>query len=151
MIEQRTELSDDDLRRAWRWIAEESHWARSIPWTVFQRACRSSICFGLFQADRLVAFARVVTDGATFAWLCDVFVDEAERGHRLGKTLIEAVLAEPRLQNMRRWSLATADAHALYAQYGFTPADPSRHMEKLDRDIYLRLEGGALSGCCQVD
>jgi len=139
MTDLRTDLTDADLRTAWRWIAEESYWGKHIPWATFERACRGSICFGLFEGERLEAFARVVTDGATFAWLCDVFVDEAARGRGLGKALMEGVLADPRVQGLRRWGLATADAHGLYAQYGFEPADPLRHMEKVDRDIYPRL------------
>ncbi|WP_339933379.1 GNAT family N-acetyltransferase [uncultured Brevundimonas sp.] len=139
MPELRTELTEDDLRIAWRWIAEESYWGASIPWPTFERACQSSICFGLFESDRLIGFARVVTDGATFAWLCDVFIDAGARGRGLGKTLMDAVMAEPRLRDLRRWGLATADAHGLYEQHGFESADPLRHMEKVDRGIYLRL------------
>lgn len=141
MTDLRTELTEAELRVAWRWIAEESYWGASIPWAVFERACQGSICFGLFEDGALKAFARVVTDGATFAWLCDVFVDGTGRGRGLGKILMEGVLAEPRLQGLRRWGLATADAHGLYARYGFEPADPLRHMEKVDRDIYPRLAG----------
>lgn len=137
----RTDLTEADLRVAWGWMARESYWARQIPWPVFERACRGSICFGLFEADRIVAFARVVTDGATFAWLCDVFVDGEARGRGLGKALMDGVLADPRLQDLRRWGLATADAHGLYAQYGFEPVDPLRHMEKVDRAIYSRAAG----------
>lgn len=141
MTELRTTLTDADLRIAWRWIADESYWGKSIPWPVFERACAGSVCFGLFEQDRLVAFARVVTDHATFAWLCDVFVDSAARGRGVGKTLMDGVMAEPGLQNLRRWGLATADAHGLYEQYGFEAADPLRHMEMVDRDIYPRLAG----------
>ena len=139
-----TDPNDDQLRVAWRWIAEESYWGAHIPWDVFRRACAGSMCFGLTDdAGRLEAFARVVTDGATFAWLCDVFVDAGARGHGLGKTLMTAILADERLQGLRRWGLATADAHGLYSQYGFEPADPLRHMERVDRDIYPRLAAEA--------
>jgi GNAT superfamily N-acetyltransferase len=141
MTDLRTDLSRDDLRAAWRWIADESYWGKSIPWPVFERACSGSICFGLFEDERLMAFGRVVTDGATFAWLCDVFVDAGGRGRGLGQSLMQGIMAHPSLQDLRRWGLATADAHGLYARYGFEPADPSRHMEKVDRDIYPRLSG----------
>ncbi len=141
MTDLRTTLTESELRIAWRWIAEESYWGKGIPWPVFERACRGSICFGLFENDCIIAFARVITDQATFAWLCDVFVSAGARGRGLGKTMMEGVLAEPRLQDLRRWGLATADAHGLYAQYDFEPADPLRHMEKVDRDIYPRLAG----------
>ena len=135
-----SDLSDEHVRRAWRWIAEESYWGAHIPWDTFSRACAGSMCFGLVEDDRLVAFARVVTDAATFAWLCDVFVDDDARGRGLGKTLMSGVMADTRLQGLRRWGLATADAHGLYEQYGFEPPDPVRHMEKVDRDIYPRLK-----------
>lgn len=135
-----TDLSDDQLRLAWRWIAEESYWGAHISWDTFSRACSGSVCFGLVENGRLLAFARVVTDTATFAWLCDVFVDDAARGQGLGKALMTGIMADTRLQGLRRWGLATADAHGLYEQYGFEPADPLRHMEKVDRDIYPRLD-----------
>ncbi len=134
------DLTEDQLHHAWRWIAEESYWGARIPWETFSCACSGSLCFGLVEEDRLSAFARVVTDGATFAWLCDVFVDQDARGRGLGKTLMAGIMADPRLQGLRRWGLATADAHGLYRQYGFEPADPVRHMEKVDRDIYPRLD-----------
>lgn len=134
-----TATTEEQIHVAWRWIAEDSYWGANIPWDTFRRACDGSLCFGLVEQDRLVAFARVVTDGATFAWLCDVFVDGDSRGRGLGKTLMTAIMADARLQGLRRWGLATADAHGLYAQYGFETADPLRHMEKVDRDIYPRL------------
>ena len=131
-----TDFDEARLRTAWRWIAEESYWGARIPWDVFSRACAGSLCFGLVEDDDLLAFARVVTDQATFAWLCDVFVDDRARDRGLGKQLMADMLADPRLQGLRRWGLATADAHGLYARYGFEPADPLRHMEKVDRNIY---------------
>ena len=131
-----SDLSDEHVRRAWRWIAEESYWGARIPWDVFSRACAGSLCFGLVEDDDLLAFARVVTDQATFAWLCDVFVDDRARDRGLGKQLMVDILADPRLQGLRRWGLATADAHGLYTQHGFEAADPLRHMEMVDRDVY---------------
>ncbi len=131
-----TTFDEPTLRVAWRWIAEESYWGARIPWATFERACAGSLCFGLVENGRLLAFARVVTDQATFAWLCDVFVDDAARGRGLGKLLVADIMADPRLQGLRRWGLATADAHGLYAQYGFEAADPLRHMEMVDRDVY---------------
>ena len=131
-----TEFDEAQLRTAWRWIAEESYWGARIPWETFSRACAGSLCFGLVENGDMLAFARVVTDQATFAWLCDVFVDDKARGRGLGKQLMQDILADVRLQGLRRWGLATADAHGLYSQYGFEPADPLRHMERVDRDIY---------------
>jgi len=131
-----TDLTDEELKTAWRWIHESSYWAANIPWETFLRACRHSVCFGVRDEGRLIGFARVVTDHATFAWLCDVMVDEAARGRGAGKALVAAALGHPGLSALRRWGLATADAHGLYAQSGFVQADPTRHMERVDRDAY---------------
>lgn len=119
-----------------------SYWAGGIPIETVRRSIEHSLCFGLFHAGaerggEQVGFARVVTDRATFAYLCDVYVLEAHRGHGLGKRLIEAVHRHPELQGLRRFMLATRDAHGLYAQYGFTPvAVPERLMEVLRPDVY---------------
>ena len=133
-----TDLTDEDLKTAWRWIHDTSYWAKGIPWDVFSRACRNSLCFGVRAEGRLVGFARVVTDEATFAWLCDVMVGEAMRGQGVGKRLVSAAMSDPRLSGLRRWGLATADAHGLYQKSGFGPADPERHMERVDRNAYRR-------------
>lgn len=137
-------VSDDpalfDLPRAHRWISEESYWAKQIPYLTFATAVRNSLTFGAYAPDgEMAAMARVVTDRATFGWLCDVFVDEAHRGRGLGKALMAFFKAHPDLQGFRRMHLATADAHALYRQYGFsdlTGAD--RWMEIRDPDVYVR-------------
>ena len=123
-----------------RWLAEHSYWAAGIPRAVVERAIANSINFGLYHNFAAqVGFARVVTDRATFAYLADVFVLEAHRDKGLSKRLIEAVLAHPELQGLRRWMLATRDAHGLYEQFGFTlPKVADRFMERTDPDIYLR-------------
>ncbi len=109
-----------------------SYWAAGRPREVMVRALRHSLNFGLYHSDRQVGLARVITDYATFAYLCDVFILEEHRGAGLGKWLIEVVLAHPGLQGVRRWMLATRDAHELYARYGFTPlAAPDRQMERI--------------------
>jgi GNAT superfamily N-acetyltransferase len=114
-----------------------SYWARGIPIDVVERSIRNSLCFGLYDGDEQVGFARVVTDYATFAYLADVFVLESHRGRGLGKLLISAVMADPSLQGLRRWLLATRDAHSLYSQYGFTPlANPGRFMELHSPHVY---------------
>jgi GNAT superfamily N-acetyltransferase len=118
----------------------QAYWSRGIPRETVQRAITGSLCFGGYlDGVGQVAFARVVTDGATFAYLADVFVPEDQRGKGYSKQLMQAILAHPQLQGLRRFMLATWDAHGLYAQFGFQPtARPDRLMEKLDMDLYTR-------------
>ena len=114
-----------------------SYWARGIPRALVDRAIDNSLCFGLYDSDRLVGFARVITDSATFAYLSDVFVLESHRGRGLGTWFMESVLSHPDLHNLRRWMLATADAHGLYRKVGFTAlSKPERIMEKLLANAY---------------
>jgi GNAT superfamily N-acetyltransferase len=137
-------ISDDparfDLQRAHRWIAGESYWAQGIPLATFTKACANSLTIGVYGMDGdMVAMARIVTDRATFGWLCDVFVDEAGRGRGLGKRIMAYVKAHPDLQGFRRMHLATRDAHGLYEQFGFGPlTDADRWMEIRDLDVYKR-------------
>lgn len=112
---------------------KDSYWAREVPKAVVERSVENSLCFGLYWGDEQVGFARVVTDRATFAYLADVFVVERHRGQGLGKWLMEVVLSHPELQGLRRWMLATADAHELYRRCGFTGlGKPDIFMEKKD-------------------
>jgi GNAT superfamily N-acetyltransferase len=114
-----------------------SYWARGIPRALVDRAIDNSLCFGLYDGGRLVGFARVITDSATFAYLSDVFVLESHRGRGLATWFMETVLSHPDLQNLRRWMLATADAHGLYRKVGFTAlSKPERLMEKLLANAY---------------
>lgn len=106
-----------------------SYWAKGISREIVARSIANSLCFGVYIGDQQVGFARVITDRATFAYLSDVFILEEYQGRGLGKRLIEAILAHPELQGLRRWLLATADAHGLYAQFGFEPlAHPEKYM-----------------------
>ena len=115
-----------------------SFWAEGIPKETMARAIANSLCFGLFDGANQVGFARVVTDRATYAYLCDVYVLESHRARGLGKWLMEAVMAHPDLQGLRRFQLVTRDAHGLYERHGFnTPADPERHMEIFRHGMYL--------------
>jgi GNAT superfamily N-acetyltransferase len=109
-----------------------AYWSPNVPRDVVERSIENSLVFGLYRDGEQVGFARAVTDRSVFAYLADVFVLEPHRGHGLGKWLIETVLAHPDLQGMRRITLGTKDAHALYEHYGFRPADSSRLMT-LDR------------------
>jgi GNAT superfamily N-acetyltransferase len=113
-------------------LSESAYWAIGRPREVVQRAFDNSLCFGAYHDGRLVGFARVVTDYATFGWLADVFVVEAHRGQGVGKALVQAVEDHPDLQGVRLL-LATKDAHKLYAQYGFEPVPPDRYMQRPKR------------------
>ena len=118
-----------------------SFWAEGIPKATMAKAIANSLCFGLFDGADQVGLARVVTDRATFAYLCDVYVLETHRGRGLGKWLIEVVMAHPDLQGLRRFQLVTRDAHGLYSRHGFaTPLHPERHMEIFKHGMYLDQE-----------
>jgi GNAT superfamily N-acetyltransferase len=116
-----------------------SFWAEQIPKKTVAKSIRNSLCFGLFDRRKQIGFARVVTDRATFAYLCDVYVLEEYRAKGLGKWLIETVMSHPDLQGLRRFQLVTRDAHGLYKQFGFdAPSSPSRHMEIFRHGMYLK-------------
>lgn len=125
------------------------YWSSGIPRPTVERAIAHSLCFGLYDRSKprsdstsppaLVGFARVITDRASYAYLCDVFVLDSARGNGLGIWLIESLLTHPDLQGLRRHTLLTRDAHGLYARFGFKPmADPTRYMERWDPDVYKR-------------
>jgi GNAT superfamily N-acetyltransferase len=114
-----------------------SYWAEGIPREILERALRGSLCFGLYEGGRQVGLARVITDAATFAYLCDVYVLPEMRGRGLGKWLIGCVTEHPDLQGLRRFSLVTRDAHELYRPFGFTEIrSPGRHMEIARPGLY---------------
>lgn len=118
-------------------LSERSYWAQNAPRETVERAIEHSICFGIYRSGRQVGFARVVTDCATFAWLADVFIVETERGHGLSKKLVAAVQGHPQLQGLRRFMLATLDAHGLYEQFGFKPmTNAERFMEIFRPNTY---------------
>jgi ribosomal protein S18 acetylase RimI-like enzyme len=114
-----------------------SYWAKGIPRETVARAMDRSLCFGAFEGDRQVGFARVISDLTTFAYVSDVFVVESHQGRGVGKRLMAAIMAHPELQELRRWTLFTRDAHGLYRQYGFRePRYPERLMEVFNDDPY---------------
>lgn len=115
-----------------------SYWSPGIPLDVIKRAIEGSLCFGLFHLKAQVGFARVITDRATFAYLCDVYILEDYRGRGLGRWMLENVLAHPDLRGLRRSVLVTRDAHGLYEQFGFRPlARPEGFMELHRPDVYM--------------
>lgn len=109
---------------------KNSYWASGIPDEIVRRSIENSLAFGVYTGGEQVGFARVVTDYATFAYLADVFVLEAHRGRGMAKWMIEVITSHPRLQGLRRWMLATRDAHELYRRYGFSELErPEIFME----------------------
>lgn len=130
------QVSDDPARldqAAIYAFLSQSYWAAGRKPHTQLMANRNSLCFGLYQAKAQIGFARVVTDYASFAYLADVYVLEAHRGKGLAHWLMECVHAHPRLQGLRRWALATRDAHGLYEKFGWTAlSNTDRWMEKFD-------------------
>lgn len=118
-------------------LANQSYWAKGISRSTLEKSIRNSLCFGLFQGNKQVGFARVISDQATIAYLADVFVLPEHRGRGLAKWLMECILSHPDLQGLRRWILVTEDAHGLYRKYEFTQlAHPEGFMERHNPDVY---------------
>jgi N-acetylglutamate synthase-like GNAT family acetyltransferase len=116
-----------------------SYWAKGIPLETVQRSLENSISFGVYRGQQQVGFARVISDLATFAYLADVFILPSFRGRRLSRWLMECIVSHPDLQGLRRWMLATKDAHGLYAKFGFTPIKtPDSWMEIHRPDVYAK-------------
>ena len=114
-----------------------TYWAKGIPAATVEKSLANSLCFALLDGDRLAGFARVISDRATVAYLGDVFVLPEYRGRGLSKWLMECIVAHPELQGLRRWILATSDAHGLYEKFGFTRlGKPENFMERHDPDVY---------------
>jgi GNAT superfamily N-acetyltransferase len=135
------EISSDDARLdlgvVHRFLSHESHWARGIDRLTVERSVRNSLCFGAYRDGAQIGFARVVTDRATFAYVCDVFVLRAARGQGVGRLLVEAIMKHPDLQGLRRMALTSRDAKGLYERIGFsTLANPDRWMERHFPAVY---------------
>ena len=132
-----TDKTKLDLGLIQKFLAEESYWASNRSAQQTATAVENSICFGVYLGQRQIGFARVVSDKATFAYIGDVFVVSEFRGRGLSKRLMESIAAHPDLQGLRRWLLATRDAHGLYAQFGFEPLRfADRWMERTAPDAY---------------
>lgn len=132
-----TDKSELDLAVIHDFLATGSSWAQGIPFETVRKSIEHSLCFGGYLGQAQVAFARVISDFATFANLVDVFVLPAHRGRGYSKAMVEAVMAHPELQGLRRFTLATFDAHDLYARYGFAPPrNPDTLMEIYKPGIY---------------
>jgi GNAT superfamily N-acetyltransferase len=115
----------------------QSYWAKNIPIEVVRRSIEGSLCFAVLHLNDQIGFARVITDEATFAYLADVFIDKDRRGKGLSKWLMEVILSYPGLQGLRRFALATRDAHGLYQQFGFEPlSKPENWMQRHRPNVY---------------
>lgn len=111
------------------YLSNESYWAKNIPLETVQRSIENSLCFGIYKDNRQIGFARWITDKATFAWLCDVYIEKDYRGKGLSKKLMSFMIFHPDLQGLRRYQLATLDAHGLYEQFGFSQIqNPEKQM-----------------------
>lgn len=132
-----TDLARLDIEMIQQFLAEHSYWARERTAEQTKTAIQNSICFGVYQADVQIGFARVVSDRATFAYVGDVFIIETARGRGLSKWLMETIIEHPELQGLRRWVLATRDAHSLYEKFGFHElVHPERWMERPAPNAY---------------
>jgi GNAT superfamily N-acetyltransferase len=127
-----------DTDRIHQFLSEESYWAAGIPREIVERSIENSMCFAALDGDDLVAFARVITDYATYAYLADFFVVPEHRGRGAAKQLMTAIRDHRDLNNLRRWHLVTRDAHKLYEGYGFQALEkPESHMEAVVKNAYL--------------
>ncbi|MEQ1677936.1 MAG: GNAT family N-acetyltransferase [Chitinophagaceae bacterium] len=121
------------------YLSKESYWAANIPLEVVKKSISNSLCFGVYDNDIQIGFARLVTDKATFAYLADVFIIEEHRKKGLSKWLMEVIQYHPELQGLRRWMLGTRDAHGLYEQFGWTVLDEDtrkRFMQRHNKNPY---------------
>jgi GNAT superfamily N-acetyltransferase len=132
-----TDASRLDLRTVYNFL-KTSYWAAGVPFEVVERSVRNSMVFGVYSGEEQVGFARVVTDRATFAYLADVFVLETHRGRGVGKWLMQTIFSHPDLQGLRRFMLATRDAHELYRRHGFDDlGSPQIFMERKEASYGL--------------
>ncbi len=131
MVEITTDPSRVDLDILDNWL-NKTYWAEGRPREVIERSVQNSLNFSAFLGGEFIGFARVVTDRATFGWVCDVVVEDKARGQGVGKALMQAIVEHPDLKGIKRLLLATLDAHGLYAQYGFIALpNPERWMAKM--------------------
>ena len=132
-----TDKSRLDVDMIYRYLSEEAYWSRNIPRDLVERSIENSMCFAAYDGPKQIGFARVITDCATFAYIGDVFVLPSHRGRGISKQIMQAIREHPDLQRLRRWHLATTDAHGLYEQFGFRKiAKPERYMEIVAENPY---------------
>jgi GNAT superfamily N-acetyltransferase len=126
-----------DIEAIYEFLSTKAYWSLNIPKEKVQIAVQNSLCFGVYDDEVQIGFARIISDFSTIAYLGDVYILEAYRGHGLSKRLMEVIMDHPNLQGLRRWILLTGDAHGLYRQFGWTDlADSTKWMELHDKNVY---------------
>ena len=132
-----TDKSKLDIPYIHNYLSSESYWAAGIPYQIVEKSIANSLCFGIYDGDKQIGFARIITDEATFGYLADVFVDTAYRGRGLSKWLMQIISNLPFRRVLRNFMLGTKDAHKLYEQFGFTPLKaPERFMQVHHPNVY---------------
>jgi len=131
-----------DFDKVYHYLEHESYWAKGVTAERLKTAIENSMCFVILKQNDLAGFARVVTDKATFAYICDVFIMADHRRMGLSKWLMQTIIQHPELQGLRRWSLATLDAHGLYAQFGFTALGRPENWMEIHAPYHLQDQGG---------
>lgn len=126
-----------DIDSVHEFLSTKAYWCLNIPKETVRKSIENSLCFGVYDGDKQIGFARVISDFSTIAYLGDVYILEEYRGNGLSKWLMEIIMNHPELQNLRRWILLTGDAHGLYRQFGWNDiADPPKWMEKHNKNVY---------------
>lgn len=134
-----TDKAKLDIDSTHQFLSTKAYWCLNIPRATVERAIKNSMCFGVYDGDKQIGFARVITDEATIAYLGDVYVLEEYRGKGLSKWLMETITSHPNLQGLRRWILLTSDAHGLYKQFGWKEiAEPAKWMDRHDKNVYVK-------------
>jgi len=132
-----TDKTKLDIGSIHAFLSTQAYWCLNIPRDKVERSIQHSLCFGVYQDEKQVGFARIISDFSTIAYLGDVYILEEYRGKGLSKWLVETIMNYPELRGLRRWILLTGDAHGLYSRFGWTSlADPSKWMELHNRNVY---------------
>src|SRR5690349_20294911 len=128
-----SDADEIDLDRVHRWLSEQSYWAAGRPYETVARSIKGSVPYGIFAGDEQVSFGRVVTDWTTFAWICDVFIDQEHRGRGLGTWLIDSIVEDLSADGVTRFLLSTRDAHEVYQRCGFSSLEGDKRYMVIDR------------------
>ena len=136
-----TDKSKLNINYIHQFLSNESYWAAGIPYAIVEKSIENSLCFGIYDREKQIGFARIITDEATFGYLADVFIDKEYRGRGISKWLMHVISNLPFRRNLRNFMLGTKDAHKLYEQFGFTPLRaPERFMQVHQPNIYTLKE-----------